>query len=49
VLGLATINFDSLGKAINFFKSKGLPASQKTLVKYLNTNKAYNGYYIKTL
>ncbi len=44
-----SINFESLGKVICFLKNKGLPASQATLVKRLNTNIAYQGYYIKTL
>lgn len=44
-----TIKFESLGKVVNFLKNKQLPASQTTLVKYLNTNIAYKGYYVKTL
>lgn len=35
---------ESLGQCINYIKSKNLPASQTTLVKYLNTNMAYHGY-----
>jgi hypothetical protein len=38
---------ESTGKCINYIKSKNLPASQKTLVKYLNTNIAYYGYICK--
>ena len=44
-----TIKFESLGKVICFLKNKELPARQGTLVKRLNTNIAYQGYYIKTL
>lgn len=39
--------FLSLGKCIEFFKSKGLPASQKTLVKYIKLGTVYNGYVCK--
>jgi hypothetical protein len=44
-----TIECESLGKAIEFLKKKGLPASKSVFVKRLNTNQAYHGYYFKTL
>jgi hypothetical protein len=31
--------FVSLGKCIEYLRNKGLPATQKTLVKYINTLK----------
>jgi len=37
----------SLGKCVEFFKNKGLPANQKTLVKRINYGEAYNGYMRK--
>nr|YP_009945037.1 GIY-YIG endonuclease [Monilinia laxa]QOE17401.1 GIY-YIG endonuclease [Monilinia laxa] len=30
-----------MGKCLEYFKSKNIPASPKTLVKHLNTNIAY--------
>jgi hypothetical protein len=42
------IIFESLGKCVKFFSSKGLPVSQKTLVKRLDTNIPYRGYICKT-
>ena len=47
------ILFESLGKCMEYFKSKNIPASQKTLVKHLNTNIAYlspkgKGYICKS-
>lgn len=38
---------ESLGKCIKYIKSKNKPASQTTLVKYLNSNIAYHGYICK--
>ena len=43
------IQFESLGKCVKFFSSKGLPVSQKTLVKRLNTNIVYHEYICKTV
>lgn len=43
------IEFESLGKCVNFFKGKGLPVSQQTLVKHLDTNLPYRGYICKTI
>lgn len=43
------IQFESLGKCIKFFSSKGLRVSQKTLVKRLNTNIVYRGYICKSV
>jgi hypothetical protein len=37
----------SLGKCVKYFKDKGLPATQTTLVKSINNNKEYNGYICK--
>jgi hypothetical protein len=42
------IIFESLGKCVKFFSSKGFPVSQKTLVKRLDTNIPYRGYICKT-
>lgn len=39
--------FLSLGSAIRFFRNKGYKADQRTLVKRLNTNIEYYGYYCK--
>lgn len=36
-----------LGKCIEYFQNKGLPSSQITLVKYIISGKAYNGYICK--
>lgn len=41
--------FESLGQCINFLKSKGFSASQKTLVKRLNSDLSYKGYICKTI
>lgn len=41
--------FESLGKCVNFFSNQGLPVSQKTLVKRLNTNIPYRGYICKSI
>jgi len=41
--------FESLGQCIDFLKSKGFSASQKTLVKRLNTDLSYKGYICKTV
>lgn len=41
--------FESLGQCIIFLKSKGFSASQKTLVKRLNTDQSYKGYICKTV
>jgi hypothetical protein len=43
------IIFESLGKCVKFFSSKGLPVSQKTLVKRLDTNIPYQGYICITI
>ena len=40
---------ESLGKCIMYIKSKNIPASQTTLVKYLNTKIAYHGYICKSV
>lgn len=39
----------SLGKCVKYIKSKNIPASQATLVKYLNTKIAYRGYICKSV
>lgn len=41
------IFFDSLAKCVKFFKDKGLPVSQKTIVKCLGTSIPYRGYLCK--
>lgn len=42
-----TIMLSSLGKCVEYFQNKGLSAHQTTLVKYINSGKAYNGYICK--
>ena len=42
-----TIMLPSLGKCVEYFQNKGLSASQVTLVKHINSGKAYNGYICK--
>lgn len=39
----------SLGKCVEYLQDKGLSASQVTLVKYINSGKAYKGYLCKFL
>jgi len=43
------ILFESIGKCVKFFSSQGLPVSQSTIVKRLDTNIAYKGFICKTL
>jgi hypothetical protein len=43
------IMFESLGKCVKLFSSQGLPVSQSTIVKRLDTNLAYRGYICKTI
>lgn len=43
------IKFESLGKCIKFFIDKGLPVSQQTLVKHIDTNIPYRGYICKAI
>lgn len=47
VLSKEEFLFESLGKCIHFLKSKGFSASQKTLIKRLNTDLSYKGYICK--
>lgn len=42
------IVFESLGKCVKFFSSKGLPVTQTTLAKRLNTSIPYRGYICKS-
>ena len=39
--------FLSIGKCVQYLKSKGLPANQSTLVRHINLGKAYHGYKCK--
>lgn len=39
--------FFSIGKCVNYLRNKGLPANHTSLVKYINTDKAYHGYICK--
>jgi len=43
------IFWGSLGKCVEYFKSKNIRASQKTMVKLLNTDIAYHGYICKSV
>ena len=49
ILSKEELLFESLGQCFNFLKSKGFSASQKTLVKRLNTDLSYKGYICKTV
>jgi hypothetical protein len=42
-----TIVLPSLGKCVEYLQNKGLSASQVTLVKHINSGKAYCGYLCK--
>jgi hypothetical protein len=45
-----TVVLNSLGKCVEYLHSKGLSASRVTLIKHINSGKAYNGYlceYVK--
>jgi hypothetical protein len=39
--------FFSIGNCISYLRNKGLPATQTTLVKYINTGKTYHGFIFK--
>jgi hypothetical protein len=39
--------FFSIGKCIKYLRKKGFPATQTTLVKYIDTGKTYHGYIFK--
>ena len=39
--------FLSIGKCLQYIKSKGLPANQSTLVRQINLGRAYHGYKCK--
>jgi hypothetical protein len=39
--------FFSIGKCVEYLRSKGLTANHTTLVKYIDTNKNYHGYIFK--
>ena len=39
--------FFSIGKCVEYLRSKSLPATQTTLVKYIDTGKSYHGYIFK--
>ena len=39
--------FPSLGKCVEYLRSKGLPATRVTLIKCINTDKAYHSYKCK--
>ena len=41
------ITLPSLGKCIEYLRKKGLPANQVTLIKYINSGKAYHGHVYK--
>ena len=43
----SSILFFSIGKCVEHLRSKGLPATQTTLVKYIGTGKSYHGYIFK--
>ncbi len=45
--GNTTNLFFSIGKCIYYLRDKGLPATQTTLVKYIDTGKSYHGFYFK--
>lgn len=39
--------FFSIGKCIDYLRNKGLSVTHSTLIKYINTGKAYHGYIYK--
>lgn len=39
--------FFSIGKCVEHLRSKGIPATHTTLVKYIGTGKSYKGYIFK--
>jgi hypothetical protein len=39
--------FFSIGKCVEYLRGKGLTATQTTLVKYIDTDKSYHGYFFK--
>jgi len=39
--------FFSIGKCVEYLRKKGLPANQKSLVKYINSGKVYHGFICK--
>lgn len=41
--------FFSLGKCINYLRENNISTTQTTLVKYLDTNKAYHGFICKSM
>ena len=43
----SSILFFSIGKCVEHLRSKGLTATQTTLVKYIDTGKSYHGYIFK--
>nr|WLF85157.1 hypothetical protein [Amanita phalloides] len=45
--GIQEILFFSIGKCVEYLRSKDLPATQTTLVKYINTGNSYYGYIFK--
>ena len=36
--------FFSIGKCVEYLRSKSLPANHSTLVKYIGTKKSYHGF-----
>lgn len=42
------IFFESIGKCVEFFKDKGLPVSQQSIVKRLDTSISYRGYLCRS-
>ena len=43
----SSLLFFSIGKCVEHLRSKGLPATQTTLVKYIGTGISYHGYIFK--
>ena len=43
----SSLLFFSIGKCVEYLRSKSLPATQTTLVKYIDTGKSYHGYIFK--
>ena len=39
--------FFSIGKCVEHLRSKGIPATQTTLVKYIGSGISYHGYIFK--
>jgi len=49
ISGDNTVLFHSIGKCVEYLRSKGHPATPITLLKYIDTGKSYYGYTFKSV